>query len=50
MPDDFTYMWDLKNKINQQAEQKQTHRYREHFDGGQMGDGLGVMDEKDEGV
>ena len=25
-----------KNKINEMAEQKQTHRYREHFDGCQM--------------
>ena len=28
----------LKTK-NKQAEQKETHRYREHFDGGQMGVG-----------
>ena len=27
----------FKNKINEKAEQKQTHRYREHFDGCQMG-------------
>ena len=33
----FTYMWSLKNKINKQAEQKQTHRPREYFDGCQMG-------------
>ena len=26
---DFTYMWNLKNKINEQAKQKQTHSYRE---------------------
>ena len=26
MPHDFTYMWNLKNTINEQAEQKQTHR------------------------
>ena len=26
MPDDFTYIWNLKNKINKQAEQKQNHR------------------------
>ena len=32
MPYDFTYMWNLKNKIHEQAEQKQTQRYREHFD------------------
>ena len=40
MPYDFTYMWNLKNKINEQADQKQTHRYREHFDGCQMKGGL----------
>ena len=40
MPYDFTYMWNLKNKINEQADQKQTHRYREHFDGCQMNGGL----------
>ena len=37
MPDDFTYMWNLKNK---QAEQKQTHRYREQFDVCQRGERL----------
>ena len=41
MPGDFTYMWNLKNNINQQAEQKQTHRYRERFYGYQMGERLG---------
>ena len=30
------------NKINNQAEKKQTHIYREHFDGCQMGGRLGV--------
>ena len=29
MPYDFTYMWNLKNKVNKQAKFKQTHRYRE---------------------
>ena len=38
---DFTYMWNLKNKINKQVDQKQTHKYREHFDGCQLKDGLG---------
>ena len=28
----FTYMWNLKNKINEQVEEKHTHRYREHFE------------------
>ena len=27
----------LKNKIREQAEQKQTHRYRKHFGGCQIG-------------
>ena len=45
MPDDvwgvyFTYMWNLRNKINKQNKKK-TYRYREHFDGCQMGEGLG---------
>ena len=25
---DFTYMWNLKSKIDKQTKQKQTHRYR----------------------
>ena len=29
-----------KNEINKQAEQTQTHRYREHFDGCQMDEGI----------
>ena len=29
-----------KNKINEQAGKKQTHRYRKHFDSCQMGWGL----------
>ena len=37
MPEDFTYMWNLKIKINKQAEQKQNHRYGEYFHGCQMG-------------
>ena len=39
---DFTDMWNLKTKqykINEHAEQQQTHRYREHFDNSQMGGG-----------
>ena len=31
-------MWNLKTK---QADQKQTHRYREYFDGCQMGGSWG---------
>ena len=37
----------LKTKINEHTEQKQTHRYREHFDGCHMARGLG---EKGEGI
>ena len=40
---------DLKNKINEQVEQKQIHRYREHFDGCQMEWGLGDG-QKGEGI
>ena len=29
------------NKQNKQVEQKQNHRHRKHFDGGQMGGGSG---------
>ena len=34
-------MWNLKSKINEQTKQKQTHIWREHFDGCQIGEGLG---------
>ena len=41
IPNDLTYMCNLKkktkNKINEQIKQQQTQRYREHFDGCQMG-------------
>ena len=37
MPYDFTYMQNLKNRINEQVEQKQIYRYKEHFDGCQVG-------------
>ena len=33
MPHDFTYLWNLKNKINQQRKQKQSHRHRKYLDG-----------------
>ena len=33
---------EFKNKINEQAEQKQTQRYRGHSDGYQMGGGWEV--------
>ena len=48
MPDDFNYMWNLKNKINKQAEQKQTRRYKDHFDGCHMGEGSGGLGKKAE--
>ena len=34
-------MWILKNKVNEETKQKQTHRYTEQTDGCQMGAGLG---------
>ena len=40
----------LKYKISEQVEQKQTHRYREHFDSCQMGWRVGGMGEKGEGI
>lgn len=46
---DFPYKRNLKNKINKQMKQKQTHRYREYFDGCLMGGALGVR-EKGEGI
>ena len=49
MPDDFINV-NLKSKIIEQAEQKQTHRYREHFDGCQMKRGTGGVGEKGEGI
>ena len=49
MPSDFTYMWNLEKK-KEQTKQKQTHRYREHFDGCQMGGEVGRMGEKGKGL
>ena len=40
----------LKNKTNEQADQKQTHRYRERFDGCQMRGAFGGVDKKGEGI
>ena len=42
-------MWNLKNKINEQAKQKRTQRYREHFGSCQLEGGL-RMGEKGEGI
>ena len=50
VPYDFTYMWNLKNNINTQIKQKQTHRYREQIDGCQRGRGLGVWVKKVKGL
>ena len=33
-------MWNLKSKINEQTEKKQTHRYREQLDSCQIWTGL----------
>ena len=33
IPYDFTYMWNLENKINEQTKLKETHRYRERTGG-----------------
>ena len=35
---------------NEQTKRKQTHRYREHFDGCQMGEELGRKGEKGRGL
>ena len=32
-----------KNKVSKHEEQRQSHGYRERFDGGQMGGGLGEV-------
>ena len=45
----YLSMVNLENKINKQAEQKQNHSYREHFDGCQIGVVLGYGQE-DEGM
>ena len=42
-------MWNLKNKINEQTNQKQTHRYKEQIDGCQVGGGWG-MGKKEKGI
>ena len=38
MPYDFTYMWNLKYKINEQTKQTQTYSHRQQTDGGWMGE------------
>ena len=39
---DFTYMWNLKNKINEQTKQKWIHGYRDQPGGFQSGERLRV--------
>ena len=46
----INWQLNLKNKVNEQAEWKQTHRYKEHFDGCLMGRWLGGDGEKGEGI
>ena len=48
MPYVFTYMWNLKNKINEQVEQKQSDWYRENFDSCHIG-GLAVEEVGEKG-
>ena len=43
-------MWNLKNRINEETKQKQTHRYREETDGCQMEGGLGACLKKVKGL
>ena len=47
IPYDFSYMWNLKIKIKKQAKQKQTHKYREHFEGYQMWGTWGMGKKRD---
>ena len=48
MPYDFSYMWNLKNKINEQTKWKQTHRHREQTGDCQMG--VGGLSKKGKGI
>ena len=48
IPYDLAYMWNLKDKTNEQTKQKQTHRYREQTGDCQVGKGLGA--ENGEGI
>ena len=46
-----TYLSTIEYKEqNKQKEKKHTHRYREYFDGCQMGWEVGRMDEKGDGI
>ena len=50
IPHDFTYVRNLTNKINEQTNQRQTHRYRERNDGRQMERGMSKKGEWDQEV
>lgn len=43
-------MWNLKNKVNKQMKQKQTHRFKEQTDGYQREGGLMVWVSKVKGL
>ena len=46
-----TYVSRIESKrLSKQAGQKQKHRYREHFDGSQMGGGFREMDKEVRGL
>ena len=40
----------LKNTLSEQEEQRQNHRYREHFDGYKMGGGVRGNGGRSEGI
>ena len=50
IPYDFTYMWNLKNNINEKTRKRQTHRYREQTDGCERGGRLEVCVKKVKGL
>ena len=41
IPYHLTYMWNVKNNLNEKTGRKQSHSYREQSDGCQSGEGLG---------
>ena len=46
-----TYVSRIESRrLSKQAGQKQKHRYREHFDGSQMGGGFREMDKEVRGL
>ena len=50
MPYDLTYLWNLKNKINEQTKLKQIHRHREQTGGCQREGFLGDWVKKVKGL